>query len=295
SGSGGTSGGTGGGSGGTSGGTGGDSGSGGSSGGTGGGSGNTGGNGGNGGNSNTGNPDDTGEAVSEDIAPDVDPLPDVTGPDAEQVPAAAAKEEVKDSPVTQKTVAEALGADMGEIELVPMASVDQTDTRTEEQKTEVANRAVESRGGDAGRTVTFVLVLHPMRPKKTGIHTFHLPIPDNMKTGDFLVWFSGEKPKTDGASVSVAAGPEPGGTVFIDEATGRKTDVVPESRSVTVAAYLNADREYEPVILTEKPSGDGDDNPDSPTSNKDSGGGCDAGFGGMALLALLGLIATKKH
>ncbi len=43
--------------------------------------------------------------------------------------------------------------------------------------------------------------------------------------------------------------------------------------------------------LAEKAAG----NPDSPTSNKDSGGGCDAGFGGMALLALLGLIATKKH
>ena len=67
---------------------------------------------------------------------------------------------------------------------------------------------------------------------------------------------------------------------------------MPESRAVSVAAYLDEKFDYEPVILSVETSG-GNEDPTVPTSNKGSGG-CDAGLGLAGLLAIIPALTRKK-
>ena len=107
------------------------------------------------------------------------------------------------------------------------------------------------------------------------------------------------------AGVELAAGKE-GDHFFLDEA-GNPTDVVSgDAAKMKVVVYLEEGKTYPDAFITVNatsndkkelktlaeslPAGGG-----APTSDKGAGGGCDAGFGSLAVLALVGLIATRKH
>ena len=107
-------------------------------------------------------------------------------------------------------------------------------------------------------------------------------------------------------SVSVASGQE-GDFFFLDENGVPTATVSGDASKMTAVAFLTANVPYDSAFITadatekdqetltdlaEKANPNGGEN--SPTSNKGSGG-CDAGLGGVALLALAGLVATKKH
>ncbi|MBQ7154606.1 MAG: SYNERG-CTERM sorting domain-containing protein, partial [Synergistaceae bacterium] len=82
-----------------------------------------------------------------------------------------------------------------------------------------------------------------------------------------------------------------------------------DNQEVNVAAYMEAGVEYAPVITTSEVGTEepGTDQPgtDQPGNNNEpggedgedwnaSGGGCDAGFGALALAALAAMIAKKR-
>ncbi|MBQ9527860.1 MAG: hypothetical protein IJR68_09625 [Fretibacterium sp.] len=110
-------------------------------------------------------------------------------------------------------------------------------------------------------------------------------------------------------SVSVAAAE--GECYFLDAEGNRVNEVKGDASNMTVVPYLTAGTTYEDAFITvdateaDQPTFDvlaekaipnpngGENSPDSPTSNKGSGG-CDAGLGVVALLAFAGLVATRK-
>lgn len=88
---------------------------------------------------------------------------------------------------------------------------------------------------------------------------------------------------------------------FLDD-DGNETEVVPANKHVNVAAYMEPEYTYAPMITTKTSSSEGGDTPGSDTPGSDtpaagsagsSGGGCDSGFSFMAL-AVLGLLAKKR-
>ena len=100
--------------------------------------------------------------------------------------------------------------------------------------------------------------------------------------------------------------PEGDYVFFLDENGVPTATVSGDASKMTAVAYLTAGTTYEDAFITvdatekdqetltdlkEKSNPNGGEN--SPTSNKGSGG-CDAGLGGVALLALTGLIARKR-
>ena len=97
-----------------------------------------------------------------------------------------------------------------------------------------------------------------------------------------LKWHGFPQPAKNG--VALAAGEEE--CLFLND-DGTETDTAPTNGHVNVAVKLTVGNTYAPVITAETSA-------TGPTSNKGSGG-CDAGLGGVALLALAGLVATKKH
>ena len=173
--------------------------------------------------------------------------------------------------------------------------MDQTDNRDTSEKTLVARNAVDAAQATlgTGKKIAFAYVLHPMKPKKTGIFTFALPLAPDMVTGHRLIWsvIRSARGTADGAIQVAGASLTADDTtaVFIDTTTGKEITSVPESRAVTVSTYLDEKYDYEPVVLTEADKG-GDN---APTSDK-SGGGCNTLSGGLALMALCGLVARKK-
>ena len=126
-----------------------------------------------------------------------------------------------------------------------------------------------------------------MKPKQSGVFTFALSLPAEMKTGDTLVCYfkrSLSAENTNTASVySSEYGEE---AVFIDTATKKETKVVPESRAVSVSAYLETGYIYEPVIMTvannSNPQGSG-------------GGGCNAGLAMFSAFTLVGAAFMKRR
>ncbi|MBQ7154410.1 MAG: SYNERG-CTERM sorting domain-containing protein [Synergistaceae bacterium] len=105
-----------------------------------------------------------------------------------------------------------------------------------------------------------------------------------------------------GAQVSASA-EEDGACVFVDD-DGNQLDTVPASMNVNVAAYMEPGNEYAPMITTADDSAGGNDTPNNggntPNDNTadndvgSSGGGCDAGFGVLALAVLAGLTLRRK-
>ena len=92
---------------------------------------------------------------------------------------------------------------------------------------------------------------------------------------------------------------------FLLDENGVPTTVVSgDASKMTVVPYLKANVIYDSAFITADATPDDQatlkvleeqgSSSDAPTSDKD-GGGCDAGFGGVALLALAGLIATRKN
>ena len=116
------------------------------------------------------------------------------------------------------------------------------------------------------------------------------------------------KQASGSVSVSVASGQE-GDFFFLDENGVPTATVSGDASKMTAVAFLTANVPYDSAFITadatekdqpaltdlaEKanPNG-GENNPDSPTSNKGSGG-CDAGLGVAGLAALLPALTKKR-
>ena len=89
-----------------------------------------------------------------------------------------------------------------------------------------------------------------MKPTKTGVFTFALILPMEMKVGDLLIWRCSQSVSNASVTHFLASASEENEAIFIDNATKKETKVVPASRNVSVSTYLKADYVYEPVIMT---------------------------------------------
>ena len=126
---------------------------------------------------------------------------------------------------------------------------------------------------------------------KTGIYCFltslDIPIPE----GAVLEWHSFPQNEANSGNVEAAsarlAGDGDRTAVFMKD--GRTITTVPADHEVEVAAYFKAEVTYAPVIAAVTMDG--------PTSNKGSGGGCDAGlgFGALALAAAGAALRARRR
>jgi Synergist-CTERM protein sorting domain-containing protein len=128
-------------------------------------------------------------------------------------------------------------------------------------------------------------ILPEMSVKLTGVCCFFgVSLDESVPEGATLVWhpfpLAGESGDDEAESVSLAAGGEKT-AVFMKD--GEVITTVPEDHEVEVAAYLEAG-DYAPVIAAVT----------APAKHGGSGGGCDAGFGALALMAVP-LVAGRRR
>ena len=117
---------------------------------------------------------------------------------------------------------------------------------------------------------------------------------------------------TAGAEFTAAASEsEQDACMFLND-EGEEITTVPENKHANVAAYMEPNYTYAPIVTVKASSSEGGDTPGSDTPGTDtpgtdtpgtdtpttgsvgsSGGGCDSGFSFMAL-AVLGLLAKKR-
>ncbi|MBQ9526430.1 MAG: SYNERG-CTERM sorting domain-containing protein, partial [Fretibacterium sp.] len=132
-------------------------------------------------------------------------------------------------------------------------------------------------------------VLPKMKPIRTGIFCFKVTLDSSIPEDATLEWHPFPQETNSGsvstASVQLAVD---GDKTAVFMKNGQTITTVPSDHEVEVAAYMEAGVTYEPVIAAVTSS-----NPDSPTSNKGSGG-CDALSSGLALLALIPLFMRKR-
>ncbi len=132
---------------------------------------------------------------------------------------------------------------------------------------------------------------------KTGIYCFLTSLDIAIPEGAVLEWHS--FPQTDPTEAELVSAQLAGAgdrtAVFMKD--GRVITTVPADHEVEVAAYFEEYMTYAPVIAAVTASGGGEngendedskDGKDSPTPTSDKGsGGCSAGFGALAVLAVL--------
>ena len=164
--------------------------------------------------------------------------------------------------------------------------MDQTDDRSDTEKMDIIKIALNANQQKTGKQIEYAYVLQPMKPTKTGIFVFTLPLASDMAVGDSLVWFVRKSQKslnavTLGANVTlVAETTDDESAVFIDMETKKEITTIPENRAVSVAIYLYAHYNYEPVILTisdtdsDTDNDNNDNNEHSFSSVSSGGGGC---------------------
>lgn len=240
------------------------------------------------------NEDSPNSGGNTDAAPDLD-NPSANDAKPEQVSemrveghkAGAYSKNVPTTSLTTAEVRELLGNKWSDIPFRSMESdMDQTDNRTNEDKEALLKELIEYTKALSG-DVLYAFVLRPMKPRQSGIFTFALPLPTDMKNGDTLVWCckrSLSNVNTNTASVYSSDYEEE--VIFIDTAIKEETKVVPESRAVSVSAYLETGYIYEPVVMTV-----------ANNSNKQvsgGGGGCNSGFVMLGAFALAGALFLKK-
>ena len=121
-----------------------------------------------------------------------------------------------------------------------------------------------------------VAVLPEITPKATAV--FVMGVKCDVRPGT-LKWHGFPKVKS-GVALAAEDGEE---CLFLND-NGEKITTIPSGGHVNAVVKLTANTTYAPVVTAET---------GSPTSSK-GGGGCDAGFAGIALLALTGLMARKR-
>ena len=210
----------------------------------------------------------------------------------EPIQAGAYTKNVKVTSLTTDEVRDVLA---GRWANMPLCSVetdmDQIDTRSDTEKTDLIKEMI----GDLD--VLYAYVLKPMKPTKSGVFTFALPLPADMKVSDFLVFSSRRTLSSEAVSainsmITVAdTTTDETSAIFIDTVTKKETDVVPESRAVSVSTYLEAGCEYEPVVMTVS-------NEKAKSQLGPSGAGCSNSFNShvtLATISLLIVLTKKKH
>ena len=130
---------------------------------------------------------------------------------------------------------------------------------------------------------------------KPAVYVFGVDL-DNLEVGAYIfLHMMAESTASDAAAFYSSA--ENSAYTFLDD-DGSETKVVPANKHVNVAAYMEPEYTYAPIITT-KPSSSEEDDPSTDITTtylSSSGGGCDSGFSFMALALLggLGLLAKKR-
>lgn len=89
--------------------------------------------------------------------------------------------------------------------------------------------------------IAVVAVLPEVSVDESGMYDFSVTLSPDVEAGSQLVWLEGSSEPSEDDEIAE----------FADE-TGRETDTVPESREVTVSAWLNKGKTYSPVICVRR-------------------------------------------
>ena len=131
------------------------------------------------------------------------------------------------------------------------------------------------------------IIMKPIKVETTGIYVFSVE-PEkfsDLEPGWPIFIYMFLEP-VEAGTVEISAAEE-NAAIFINEA-GESIDKLPEDKKVNIAAYMEANKDYTPVIATEVSS-------DDQYAIGASGGGCDSGIGLAGLIALTGLLAAIKR
>ena len=142
---------------------------------------------------------------------------------------------------------------------------------------------------------SIALILPLMSVDKEAVYVFGVDL-SSLEAGAYIVLHMTAEAKTANTAAFYSSA-ENNVYTFLDD-DGNETEIVPENKHVNIAAYMEPEYTYSPIITT-KSSSSGDDSgtdTDTDTIANDPGspgGGCDSGFS-FVVLAVLGLLA-KKH
>ena len=151
--------------------------------------------------------------------------------------------------------------------------------------TEVINEL----SGDVLADEEVIAVLGVISVDKPAVYVFMVDLSGiaNLKPGAPLILHMLRATIRSGsAEVSAAAEEDTNCTLVDDE--GNEVTTVPENKRVNIAAYMETGKTYEPILTTASSSSYSNNDPGSP------GGGCDAGFGALALAAASLFICKKR-
>ena len=168
-------------------------------------------------------------------------------------------------------------------------------TSTTNKSTKVAPTYEElsdsQRAAIEGKSQDIAIIIDPIKVESTGVYVFNVPSEkfSALKPGWPIFIYLFVDPVISEA-FDTSSGEE-NAAIFINEA-GESIDKVPDDKVVNIAAYLEANKDYIPVIATEK-KGEVDHKNNS--IMKSDGGGCDSGIGLLGLIAIIKLFTyTKK-
>ena len=162
---------------------------------------------------------------------------------------------------------------------------------------------------NGGKGLVIATVFPKMTPKATGFFPLAVNLRNLMPGRTLKFWPSVSyfhQHAQGKTAVSLAAGAE-GDFFFLDEAGNPVSTVSGDASKMTVVPHLTAGKDYTDAFITAdatakdqealktlKESAMSVNNTTTPTSDKD-GGGCDSGFGVLAALAAVGMIARKRR
>ena len=138
---------------------------------------------------------------------------------------------------------------------------------------------------------TPAVILPIITVDKPAVYVFGVDL-DNLEVGAYIfLHMMAEATASDAAAFYSSA--ENNVYTFLDD-DGSETKVVPANKHVNVAAYMEPEYTYAPIITTVQ-SSEGDDHGTDTTiiDIGSAGGGCDSGFSFIAL-AIFGLLAKKR-
>ena len=153
-------------------------------------------------------------------------------------------------------------------------------TRVSETQAQTLKENATSEMVRQGRTVRGdTVALGTMKFENTRLVFLSITLPRTMQIEDLLTFF---KNVVTGGTVLLAAG-DSDAVVFLNS-SGAETKVVPPDYKVTAVTVFEGGKTYQPIVVASTGSGGGGS----------SSGGCDAGFGALALALMAGAL-LKKH
>ena len=138
-----------------------------------------------------------------------------------------------------------------------------------------------------------------MRVEKPAVYVFKVAL-DNLSEGMQIFLLLNPEPTAYNSGLRASDVSNAGGKnyTFLDD-DGNEITRVPANKSVNVAAYMEPEFTYAPLITTEAANSGKDDEPDKPdnkTTGSSGGGGCNAGMNLPVSMLIAGfMLKRKKH